>query len=117
MAASATVSGTGTLHAERFFRASLLLLILTSVCTLAFTGKLDIFTALFAPAAVIYKGFGWWRGRPAELRTSMATWLVISYLAFLPVDIFVISRLLVANSANPALYDAADVSAGQKPSP
>jgi protein-glutamine gamma-glutamyltransferase len=106
MAASATVSGTGVLHAERFFRASLLLLILTSVCTLAFTGKLDIFTALFGPAAVIYKGFRWWKGRPAELRTSIATWLVISYLAFFPIDIFVISRLLVANSANPALYAA-----------
>jgi len=48
-------AGAGVAPAERFFRVSLLLLIFTSVCTLAFTGKLDIFSALLAPAAVAYK--------------------------------------------------------------
>ena len=92
--------------AERFFRFSLLLLIFTSVCTLALTGKLDPFTVILAPAAVLYKGIRWWRGRPAELRHSRATWLVIAYLAFFPVDVFVLSRYMVENSSNPPLYSA-----------
>src|ERR1700719_3480356 len=106
MATAATARGVGVLPAERFFRASLLLLIFTSVCTLALTGKLDSFTALLAPAAVIYKAFRWWRGRPNELQNSRATWLVIAYLGFFPLDMFILSRVLVQNSANPPLYAA-----------
>src|ERR1700722_16286744 len=105
MGTAATTAIVG-IPAERFFRASLLLLIFTSVCTLALTGKLDPFTALVAPAAVIYKAFRWWQGRPNELQNSRATWLVIIYLAFFPLDIFILSRVLVQNSANPPLYAA-----------
>jgi len=105
MGTAATTASVG-IPAERFFRASLLLLIFTSVCTLALTGKLDPFTALLAPAAVIYKAFHWWQGRPNEIQNSRATWLVIIYLAFFPLDIFILSRVLVQNSANPPLYAA-----------
>ncbi|HSY33131.1 MAG TPA: DUF3488 and transglutaminase-like domain-containing protein [Verrucomicrobiae bacterium] len=105
MGTAATTASVG-IPAERFFRASLLLLVFTSVCTLALTGKLDPFTALLAPAAVIYKAFRWWQGRPNELQNSRATWLVIIYLAFFPLDIFILSRVLVQNSANPPLYAA-----------
>src|SRR6202166_1991319 len=105
MGTAATTASVG-IPAERFFRASLLLLIFTSVCTLVLTGKLDPFTALLAPAAVIYKAFHWWQGRPNELQNSRATWLVIIYLAFFPLDIFILSRVLVQNSANPPLYAA-----------
>ncbi len=107
MASAGTIPApTIQLPAERFFRASLLLLIFTSVCTLALTGKLDIFTALLAPAAVLYKGYRWYRGYPNEMRNSRATILVLAYLAFFPFDIFVFSRLVVSNSANPPLYAA-----------
>jgi protein-glutamine gamma-glutamyltransferase len=106
MAAAAPLPGVVALPAERFFRASLLLLIFTSVSTMALTGKLDPFTALLAPAAVLYKGYRWWRGYPNELRNSRATLLVLAYLAFFPVDVFVFSRVVVANSANPPLYAA-----------
>jgi transglutaminase-like putative cysteine protease len=106
MATAATATSVSVLPAERFFRASLLLLVFTSLCTLALTGKLDPFTALLAPAAVLYKGVRWWRGLPNELQNSRATWLVIAYLGFLPLDMFILSRLLVQNSANPPLYAA-----------
>ena len=106
MATAATDTGVSVLPAERFFRASLLLLIFTSVCTLALTGKLDPFTAVLAPGAVLYKAVRWWRGRPNELQNSRATWLVIAYLGFFPVDMFILSRVLVQNSANPPLYAA-----------
>jgi transglutaminase-like putative cysteine protease len=84
----------------------LLLLVFTSVCTLALTGKLDPITAILAPAAVAYKAFRWWHGRANELRNSRATVLVLAYLAFFPFDVFILSRLVVANSANPPLYAA-----------
>jgi protein-glutamine gamma-glutamyltransferase len=94
------------LPAERFFRASLYFLILTSVGTLISTGKLDLLTCILAPLAMLYKGTRLWRSQPAELSHSIATWLVISYLVFFPVDIFFLSRAIVANSTNPALLAA-----------
>src|SRR6266404_2735311 len=107
MAASATVPAKlPALPAERFFRASLLLLILTSIGTLVSTGKLDLLTSVIAPLAMLYKGARLWRGQTPELSHTMATWLVIAYLGFFPLDIFFLSRAFVANSTNPALLAA-----------
>jgi len=94
------------LPAERFFRASLFFLILTSVGTLVSTGKLDLLTCLLAPLAVLYKGIRLWRGQPPEVSHSTATWLVLAYIGFFPLDIFFFSRAIVANSTNPALLAA-----------
>jgi hypothetical protein len=107
MAASATLPAKlPALPAERFFRASLFFLILTSAGTLVSTGKLDLLTCILAPLALLYKGARLWRGRPAELSHNAATWLVIAYLAFFPLDIFFVSRAFVASSTNPALLAA-----------
>src|ERR1700736_4566848 len=103
---AATLPGSRTLPAERFFRVSLLLLLLTAVSTLSSTGKLDIFTSILGPVAILYKGYRWWRGYPAEMASRTARYLVVGYLAILPLDIFVLSRILVANSSNPPLYAA-----------
>src|SRR5467141_3527710 len=86
MAASLATPSDAALPAERFFRTSLSLLILTSTVTLVSTGELDVFTSFAAPLIVLYKGFRWWHGRPAELSHRAATWCVIAYLAFFPVD-------------------------------
>ena len=107
MAASASVSANlPALPAERFFRTSLFLLILTSIGTLVSTGKLDLLTCVIAPLAMLYKGARLWRGQPPELSHTTATWLVIAYLGFFPLDIFFFSRAFVANSTNPALLAA-----------
>src|SRR5712664_602144 len=106
MAASLATPHTPALPAERFFRTSLSLLILTSVLTLVSTGKLDVFTIVAGPLAALYKGYRWWHGRPAELSSRAATWCVLAYLAFLPVDILFLSRFFVGNSSNPPLYAA-----------
>ena len=106
MAASLATPRTPALPAERFFRTSLSLLILTSVLTLVSTGKLDILTIVVGPLAALYKGYRWWHGRPAELSPRAATWWVVAYLAFLPVDIFFLSRFFVGSSSNPPLYAA-----------
>jgi hypothetical protein len=107
MAASATLPvKLPALPAERFFRASLFLLILASIATLASTGKVDLITCIIAPLAMAYKGVRLWRGEAQELSHTMATWLVIGYLGFFPLDILFFSRAFVANSTNPALLAA-----------
>jgi len=106
MAASISTASDPALPAERFFRTSLSLLMLTSTVTLVSTGKLDVITSFAAPLIVLYKGFRWWHGRPAELSHRAATWCVIAYLAFFPVDALFLSRFSVGNSSNPPLFAA-----------
>jgi transglutaminase-like putative cysteine protease len=106
MAASLTTSRVPALPAERFFRTSLSLLLLTSVLTLVSTGKLDLFTIFVAPLAALYKGYRWWHGRPAELSPRAATWCVLLYLFFFPLDLLLFSRFLAGNSSNPPLFAA-----------
>src|SRR5713226_599446 len=106
MAASIATPSVSALPAERFFRTSLSLLVLTSTVTLVSTGKLDIFTSFVAPLAALYKGFRWWHGRPAEISHRAATWCVLSYLAFFPFDTLILSRFFVGNSSNPPLFAA-----------
>jgi hypothetical protein len=107
MAASAASSPSATpLPAERFFRGSLFFLILSSVGMLIATGKLDAFTCVLASIGMLYKGVRWLRGKHTELSHRAATWLVVSYLGFFPLDAFFVSRVFVAGSANPALYAA-----------
>jgi len=91
------------LPAERFFRASLFCLVLTSITCLVTTGKLDLFWSIAAPAAVLYKGHRLWMNRAPEISPRGANWLVIGYLFFFPIDIFVFSRMLTAGSVNPPL--------------
>ena len=106
MAATSTSANVTSLPAERFFRVSLFLLLLTSVVTVVSTGKLELLSSTLAPAAVLYKGFRWWRGRPAELSQRTATWMVLGYLAIFPLDVLFFSRVYVANSSNPPLFAA-----------
>src|SRR6266446_7062233 len=106
MAASIATPSVPTLPAERFFRTSLSLLVLTSTVTLVSTGKLDIFTSFVAPLAALYKGFRWWHGRPPELSHRAATWCVVAYLGFFPVDALFLSRFFVGNASNPPLFAA-----------
>src|SRR6202521_6423140 len=106
MAAALTAPSVTALPGERFFRTSLSLMILTSTLTLVSTGKLDIVTSFAVPLAAFYKGFRWWHGRPAELSHRAATWFVLAYLAFFPVDALVLSRFSVGNSPNPPLFAA-----------
>ncbi len=106
MAATALPANAPPLPAERFFRGSLFFLVLTSAATLISTGKLDLVTCILVPAAMLYKGVRWWHGKPPELSHTAATWLVISYLAVFPLDVFFFSRSFVASSSNPALLAA-----------
>ena len=106
MAASTSRPIAQLLPAERFFRVSLFLLLFTAILTLIGTGKIDLFTSLFATAAVLFRARRWWYGHQPELTSRAATFMVLCYLLFSPMDMFFISRSLVANSPNPQLYAA-----------
>jgi hypothetical protein len=94
------------LPAERFFRASLFFLVLTSSAALIGTGKLDAVTSIFVSVAILFKGFRWLLGKAPEISPRTATLLVICYLGVFPIDVFYLSRAFVAGSTNPALYSA-----------
>jgi protein-glutamine gamma-glutamyltransferase len=106
MASSFAPTSVPALPAERFFRGSLLLLILSSIAALIATGKLDIFTSVLASAGIFYKGYRWLTSKPVELNQATATWLVLGYVAFFPFDVLLFSRAIAATSSNPALYAA-----------
>jgi transglutaminase-like putative cysteine protease len=94
------------LPAEKFFRVSLFLLLLTALLTLIGTGKIDLFTSVLASLALLYRALRWWHGHEPELAPRTATFLVLCYLVFFPVDMFSFSRSFAANSPNPPLYAA-----------
>jgi transglutaminase-like putative cysteine protease len=94
------------LPAERFLRVSLFLLLFTAILTLIGTGKIDIFTSAVAMVALLCHVRRWWYGHEPELKPRTATFLVLCYLLFFPVDMFFLSRSLAANSPNPPLYAA-----------
>ncbi len=103
---SADLATPQTLPAERFFRISLFLLLLTAILTLIGTGKIDLFTSAVATIAVLVRARRYWYGHEPELSARTATLLVLCYLLFFPLDMFFISRTLAANSPNPPLYAA-----------
>ncbi len=88
-----------------YFEASLYLLLLTSVLTLVSTGKLDIFTTIAAPVALIVKGFRRWRGHGPEFSARAATICFVAYFAYAPFDYFW-ARSRASDAPNPALYAA-----------
>jgi hypothetical protein len=91
---------------RRHFEISLYFLLLTSVLTLVSTGKLDLVTIFALPAALLFKGYRWWRGKGPEISNRVANWLTIAYFIFLPVDLLVVSRILARGAQNPGLYSA-----------
>ena len=91
---------------DRYFEISLFLLVATGVLAVVSTGKLDPISTFAPLAALAYKGIRVWQGRGPELSARVATWLVLCYFLFFPVDIWFLSRNLAADAPNPPLYAA-----------
>lgn len=81
-------------------------MVATGVVAIVVTGKLDLFTTVAAPLALAYKGVRMWRGRGPELSPRAATWLVLAYFLFFPIDMWGFSRSAAAAAPNPMLYSA-----------
>ena len=91
---------------QRYFEVSLFLLVSTGVISVVSTGKLDLFTTIAAPLGILYKAIRLWQRRGPELSTRVATWLVLGYFLFFPIDLWVLSRDRAADAPNPLLYAA-----------
>lgn len=91
---------------QRYFEVSLFLLVSTGVMAVVLTGKLDPVSLALPPIALIYKGVRIWRGHGQEMSARVATWLVLAYFLFFPIDLWFLSRSLSAGAPNPALYAA-----------
>lgn len=106
MQAGVTTSAQPLAAIQRYFEVSLFLLVATSVLTLVSTGRLDPLSMVVPVLALGWKAWRWWRGYGPELSHRLATWLVILYLLFFPVDLWVFSRVLATGAPNEALYAA-----------
>jgi protein-glutamine gamma-glutamyltransferase len=91
---------------QRYFEISLFLLVSTGVLAILSTGKLDLFSTFAAPAALLFKGIRIQRGRGPEISPRVATWCVLAYFLFFPLDLWVLSRNLAEGAPNPPLYAA-----------
>jgi protein-glutamine gamma-glutamyltransferase len=89
-----------------YFQVSLFLLVSTGILAIVSTGKLDLVSTLIPPVALVYKGVRMMRGRGPELSTRFATWFVLAYFLFFPVDLWGLSRNLAEGAPNPPLYAA-----------
>jgi len=104
---STTPAGTPPLQAvQRYFEVSLFLLVSTGIMAVVLSGKLDPVSLALPPIALVYKGFRMWRGHGPEISARVATWLVLAYFLFFPIDLWFLSRSLSAGAPNPALYAA-----------
>ena len=91
---------------QRYFEVSLFLLVSTGILAVVLTGKLDPISFIIPLVALIYKGFRIWRGRGPEISIRVATWLVLAYFLFFPIDLWILSRNLASAAPNPPLYAA-----------
>jgi hypothetical protein len=89
---------------QRYFEISLFLLVSTGILAVISTGKLDFFSTVVPPALLLYKGIRLWRGRGPELSQQVATWLVLAYFLFFPLDLSFFSRNFASTAPNPGLY-------------
>src|SRR3972149_8948876 len=106
MATAATASIPRLSALRGYFETSLYLLLLVSVLALISTGKLDLVSMLLTPAALLFKGYRWWRGHGPELSNRAATWLVTAYFLFFPLDMWWVSRAILPEAPNPGLFAA-----------
>jgi protein-glutamine gamma-glutamyltransferase len=106
MSATAPATALPLPAVQRYFEVSLFLLVSTGILAVVLTGKLDPLSLALPPIALVYKGFRIWRGHGPEISARVATWLVLAYFLFFPIDLWFLSRSLSAGAPNPALYAA-----------
>ena len=106
MSSAASVSAPPVPAVQRYFEVSLFLLVTTGILAVVLTGKLDPISLIVPVIALAYKAFRIWRGRGSEISARVATWLVLSYFLFFPLDLWIFSRNLSTGAPNPALYAA-----------
>jgi protein-glutamine gamma-glutamyltransferase len=106
MASAAQTNAPPLPAVQRYFEVSLFLLVATGVLAIISTGKLDLPSVVIPSVGLIFKGIRMQRGRGQEISPRLATWLVLAYFLFFPLDLWVLSRGLAEGAPNPPLYAA-----------
>jgi protein-glutamine gamma-glutamyltransferase len=106
MSSTASANAPPVPAVQRYFEVSLFLLVSTGILAVVLTGKLDPISLIVPLIALAYKGFRIWRSRGPEISARVATWLVLAYFLFFPLDLWIFSRSLSTGAPNPALYAA-----------
>jgi len=89
---------------ERFFDASLYLLIATGFLTLASTGKLDLLSLIFIAAALIVRGVLLVRGREFKISERYTNYATLLYVLFYAADFFLLSGNFVYATVHLVLF-------------
>jgi transglutaminase-like putative cysteine protease len=92
---------------ERFFDASLYLLIATGFFTLASTGKLDFLSIFFVAAALMTRGILLVRGREFKLSDRYTNYATLVYVVFYVADFFLLSGSFVNATVHLVLFSMA----------
>ena len=77
---------------QRYFEIGMYLVVLTGFWTLASTGGLDLVTALFVGAAILFRGYCLATRRNWLIPENWTTLLTLAYVAFYLADYFILSR-------------------------
>ena len=89
---------------DRYFQASLYLLIVTGFATLASTGRLDAPALLLVSLALLCRGYLLVRGRTLQLPERWASYLTLVYVVFYVCDLFLLSGSFVSATVHLVLF-------------
>src|SRR4051812_36615401 len=89
---------------ERYFEASLYLLIVIGFATLVTTAKLDVVSILFVGAALAFRGWLLVRRRHLLVPDRWTTYLTLVYTLFYVADLFLISGTFVTATVHLVLF-------------
>src|SRR5512146_2293721 len=89
---------------ERYFEASLFLLIVTGFATLASTGRLDALSLLVVCAALFFRGYLLLRDRKLVIAERWTSYFTVAYVLFYFADYYFLSGSFVTASVHLVLF-------------
>jgi transglutaminase-like putative cysteine protease len=104
MAITAVYEPQRTGSAEKFFQASLYLLLVTGFTALTSTGKLDLPSLAIVAPALLVRGLHLVRGKTVMISERWTTYLTLFYFAFYAADYFLISQSFINATVHLVLF-------------
>ncbi|HWZ43448.1 MAG TPA: DUF3488 and transglutaminase-like domain-containing protein [Candidatus Saccharimonadales bacterium] len=104
MSSASTPVSLSSGSAERFFQASLYLLLVMGFAALAGTGKLDFLSLALGGSALVLRGYHLLKARSVMISERWTTYLTIFYFLFYLLDYFFISQGFVNATVHMVLY-------------
>ena len=89
---------------DRYFEASLYLLIVTGFITLTSTGRLDALSIMAVGGALVFRGYLLLRGRTLVIPERWTSYLTLVYALFYAADVFLVSGSFVSATVHLVLF-------------